>query len=132
MHIQLCLCLICKAEFQQVTLKVLRWEERDKRLVIKDGELVTWGTPVFRLMVSSQLAESLARVRENFQRDGTSTQAESKPSFAEWRLRSLVTINLTVKFWKVWTILQRPCVIMIKNHARDDQHGGDRGSQQQH
>jgi hypothetical protein len=28
-------------EFQQVTLKVLRWEERDKRLVIKDAELVS-------------------------------------------------------------------------------------------
>jgi hypothetical protein len=27
-------------EFQQVTLKVLRWEERDKRLVIKDAEMV--------------------------------------------------------------------------------------------
>lgn len=27
-------------EFQQVILKVLRWEERDKRLVIKDAELV--------------------------------------------------------------------------------------------
>ena len=27
-------------EFQQVTLKVLRWEERDKRLVVKDAELV--------------------------------------------------------------------------------------------
>jgi hypothetical protein len=27
-------------EFQQVTLKVLRWEERDKRLVINDAELV--------------------------------------------------------------------------------------------
>ena len=27
-------------EFQQVTIKVLRWEERDKRLVIKDAELV--------------------------------------------------------------------------------------------
>jgi hypothetical protein len=27
-------------EFQQVTLKVLRWEERDKRLVIKDAQLV--------------------------------------------------------------------------------------------
>jgi hypothetical protein len=27
-------------EFQQVTLKVLRWEERDKRLVIKDAEIV--------------------------------------------------------------------------------------------
>jgi hypothetical protein len=27
-------------EFQQVTVKVLRWEERDKRLVIKGGELV--------------------------------------------------------------------------------------------
>jgi hypothetical protein len=28
-------------DFQQVTLKVLRWEERDKRLVIKDAELVS-------------------------------------------------------------------------------------------
>jgi hypothetical protein len=28
-------------EFQQVTLKVLRWEERDKRLVIKEAQLVT-------------------------------------------------------------------------------------------
>ena len=27
-------------EFQQVTVKVTRWEERDKRLVIKDAELV--------------------------------------------------------------------------------------------
>jgi hypothetical protein len=27
-------------EFQQVTLKVLRWEERDKRLVIKDAEML--------------------------------------------------------------------------------------------
>jgi len=27
-------------EFQQVTLKVLRWEERDKRLLIKDAEWV--------------------------------------------------------------------------------------------
>ena len=27
-------------EFQQITHKVLRWEERDKRLVIKDAELV--------------------------------------------------------------------------------------------
>jgi hypothetical protein len=27
-------------EFQQVTVKVLRWEERDKRLVIKEGEAV--------------------------------------------------------------------------------------------
>jgi hypothetical protein len=27
-------------EMQQVTLKVLRWEERDKRLVIKDAQLV--------------------------------------------------------------------------------------------
>jgi hypothetical protein len=27
-------------DFQQVTLKVLRWEERDKRLVIKDAELM--------------------------------------------------------------------------------------------
>lgn len=25
-------------EFQQVTLKVLRWEERDKRLVIKEAQ----------------------------------------------------------------------------------------------
>jgi len=28
------------ADFQHVTLKVLRWEERDKRLVIKEAELV--------------------------------------------------------------------------------------------
>jgi hypothetical protein len=28
------------SEFLQVTLKVLRWEERDKRLVIKDAEMV--------------------------------------------------------------------------------------------
>jgi hypothetical protein len=28
------------SQFQQVTLKVLRWEERDKRLVIKDAEVV--------------------------------------------------------------------------------------------
>jgi hypothetical protein len=27
-------------EFQQITLKVLRWEERDKRLVIKEAEMV--------------------------------------------------------------------------------------------
>jgi len=27
-------------EFQPVTLKVLRWEEKDKRFVIKDAELV--------------------------------------------------------------------------------------------
>lgn len=27
-------------DFQQVTLKVIRWEERDKRLVIKEAELV--------------------------------------------------------------------------------------------
>ena len=27
-------------EFQQVTVKVIRWEDRDKRFVIKDGELV--------------------------------------------------------------------------------------------
>jgi hypothetical protein len=27
-------------DFQQVTLKVLRWEERDKRLLIKEAELV--------------------------------------------------------------------------------------------
>jgi hypothetical protein len=27
-------------EMQQVTLKVLRWEERDKRLVINEGEMV--------------------------------------------------------------------------------------------
>jgi hypothetical protein len=27
-------------EFQQVTLKVTRWEERDKRLVIKNAEVV--------------------------------------------------------------------------------------------
>lgn len=28
-------------DFQQVTLKVLRWEEKDKRFVIKDAELVS-------------------------------------------------------------------------------------------
>jgi hypothetical protein len=28
-------------DFQQITIKVLRWEERDKQLVIKDAELVT-------------------------------------------------------------------------------------------
>jgi hypothetical protein len=27
-------------EFQQVTLKVLRWEDRDKRLVIREAEMV--------------------------------------------------------------------------------------------
>jgi hypothetical protein len=27
-------------EMQQVTLKVLRWEERDKRLVIKEAQVV--------------------------------------------------------------------------------------------
>ena len=27
-------------DFQQITLKVLRWEERDKRLLIKEAELV--------------------------------------------------------------------------------------------
>ncbi len=27
-------------EFKQVTLKVLRWEERDKRLVIKEAQMV--------------------------------------------------------------------------------------------
>ncbi len=27
-------------EFQQVTLKVLRWEERDKRMVIKEAQMV--------------------------------------------------------------------------------------------
>jgi hypothetical protein len=27
-------------EFQQVTVKVIRWEERDKRLVIREGETV--------------------------------------------------------------------------------------------
>ena len=27
-------------EMQQVTLKVLRWEERDKRLIIKEAQLV--------------------------------------------------------------------------------------------
>jgi hypothetical protein len=38
-HIQLGLCPLGKTEFQQVTIKVLRWEEKDKRLVIKDAEL---------------------------------------------------------------------------------------------
>jgi len=28
-------------DFQQVTLKVLRWEEKDKRFIIKDAELVS-------------------------------------------------------------------------------------------
>ena len=28
-------------ELQQVTLKVLRWEERDKRLIIKEAQLVS-------------------------------------------------------------------------------------------
>jgi len=28
------------SEMQQVTLKVLRWEERDKRLVIKEAQMV--------------------------------------------------------------------------------------------
>ncbi|HEY3862788.1 MAG TPA: hypothetical protein VGO59_12965, partial [Verrucomicrobiae bacterium] len=32
-------------ETQQVTLKVLRWEERDKRLVIKEAQMVA-KTPV--------------------------------------------------------------------------------------
>ena len=27
-------------EMQQITLKVLRWEERDKRLVIKEAQVV--------------------------------------------------------------------------------------------
>jgi hypothetical protein len=27
-------------DFEQVTLKVLRWEEKDKRFVIKEAELV--------------------------------------------------------------------------------------------
>jgi hypothetical protein len=27
-------------DFQQVTLKVLRWQEKDKRFIIKDAELV--------------------------------------------------------------------------------------------
>jgi hypothetical protein len=27
-------------EFQQVTLKVMRWEERDKRFLIKEAEMV--------------------------------------------------------------------------------------------
>jgi len=27
-------------EFQQIMLKVLRWEERDKRLVIKEAQMV--------------------------------------------------------------------------------------------
>ena len=27
-------------DFQQVTLKVMRWDERDKRLVIKEAELM--------------------------------------------------------------------------------------------
>jgi hypothetical protein len=38
------------------------------------------GKPVFRLTASRQLAESLARGRVQFQRDGTSTLAERRPS----------------------------------------------------
>ena len=39
-HIQLGLRPLGKTEFQQVTLKVLRWEERDKHLVIKEAQMV--------------------------------------------------------------------------------------------
>jgi hypothetical protein len=42
---QICGCFHKLPEFQQITLKVLRWEERDKRLVIRDAEMVastTW------------------------------------------------------------------------------------------
>lgn len=28
-------------EFQQITLKVIRWDERDKRLVIKEAQIVS-------------------------------------------------------------------------------------------
>lgn len=34
--------LVRWSQFQQVTLKVLRWEERAKRLVIKDGDSKVW------------------------------------------------------------------------------------------
>ena len=61
--------------------------------VAEFGRVGAWGKPVFRLTASSQLAESLARWRVKFQRDGTSTQAESRPGFAEWRRRSLVTMK---------------------------------------
>jgi len=40
---------------------------------------VFWGKPVFLLTASSPLAESLARGRVPFQRDGTSTPAERRP-----------------------------------------------------
>jgi len=55
------------------------------------GRGVCWGKPVFRLTASSQLAESLARGRVQIQRDGTSTQAERRPSAVECRRSSLVT-----------------------------------------
>jgi hypothetical protein len=34
--------LVRWSQFQQVTLKVLRWEERAKHLVIKDGDSKVW------------------------------------------------------------------------------------------
>jgi hypothetical protein len=37
----------------QVTLKVLRWEERDKRLVIKDAELVAWNMVIAPALLDS-------------------------------------------------------------------------------
>src|SRR6202142_3847122 len=40
---------------------------------------VYWGKPVFLITASSQLAESLARGRVPFQRDGTGKQAERRP-----------------------------------------------------
>ena len=47
------------------------------------GRVGFWGKPVFQLTVSSQLAESLAWGAGAILRDGTSTQAETRPGFAE-------------------------------------------------
>jgi hypothetical protein len=63
---------------------------------------LSWGKPVFKLTVSSQLAESLARGRVQFQRDGTSTQ---------WS-RGRVSRNAGGEVWSrvlVRQIWQRTC-----------------------
>jgi hypothetical protein len=57
---------------------VKRWAVRSRGL--------SWGKPVFRLTASSQLAESLARGRVQFQRDGTSTRRNGDWIDAECRL----------------------------------------------
>jgi len=54
----------------------LGWAERWRSSVA----WVSWAKQVFQLTASSQLAESLARGRVHFQRDGKSTQAQSNPS----------------------------------------------------